>query len=155
MAVWLRTLKESAVSVRPSQILFWWFTIILSKYLILTLASQWAWSGDYSYFNNIFLAVLLVPAFGGAVFAIMDRMGLSLIEAMSSGQSDDKYIVTTYDGKVERGFFGDTVKVTPKHRETSDRAEMAGNMLFAVVIFDALCFYFGWIQSYLPFLQVF
>lgn len=140
--------------MRPSQILLWWFTIIVAKYLVLTLASQWAWSGDYSYINNIFLAVLLVPAFAGAVFAIMDGMGLSLIEAMSSGQSDERYTVTTYDGKVERGFFGDTVKVTPKHRETSDRAEMAGTLLIGVVIFDVLCFYFGWIQAYLPFLQV-
>ena len=137
------------------RILLTWLAIILVKYLVLSFGSQWAWSAGYSYFNNLFLAALAVPAWAFFIYMIMDVMGLSLIDAVSAGQSNEKYTITTYDGKIESGFFGDKVKVTPKHRETSDRAEMGGNLMIGVVIFDVLCFYFGWIQSYLPFLQVF
>ena len=138
-----------------SRITFWWLVVVAVKYLLLTLASQWAWSGDYSYINNLFLAPVIAATLGFTSYAITRQTGLSLINAVSSGYSDKQYTVTTFDGEVERGLFGDKVRITPKQHVTDDRSENVAAMLFFTFVFDSVVVYFGWIQTYLPFLQVF
>lgn len=132
-----------------------WIGLFCAKYVTLSLASQLYWETVTTYWIIDLLVALLAAFVWSLVFSgLANGFGISLYHGMTADLSREKYTVTSYEGEIERGFLFDSVKLRARHKTTSEYDEM--NKVFGFLMFaDAGLFFFGMIETWLPWLQVF
>lgn len=122
-----------------------WLVILYVKYNFLMLTSHAYWHyANLPWIADVVISLVAAMAIFILFSSVANIFGISLFNGLTASASRDKYTVTTYKGEIREGFFSDTVKITPQHRETSEYDET--NKFFGFfMLLDAVLFYIGFI----------